>query len=88
MSPFAIVAFFVVLIGLGTLSFRYFERPAQRIIRSFRSPKLSLAQNASMAAPGLNPAAEPATQPRASASEGSLSDNRVVDEISHRSDAR
>lgn len=40
MSPFAMIAFFAVLIGLGTLSYRYFERPMQRIIRSLRVPKV------------------------------------------------
>ena len=41
MSPWAMLAFFAVLIGLGTLSFRYFERPLQRFIRGFRAPRLS-----------------------------------------------
>ena len=41
MSPFAVAAFLAVLIGLGTLSFRYFERPMQRFIRRLRVPKLS-----------------------------------------------
>ena len=35
------VAFLVVLIGLGWLSFRYFERPMQRRIRSAHSPGLA-----------------------------------------------
>ena len=41
MSPFAVAAFLATLIALGTLSYRYFERPVQRFIRALRLPKLS-----------------------------------------------
>jgi peptidoglycan/LPS O-acetylase OafA/YrhL len=47
MSPFAMMAFFAVLIGLGTLSFRYFERPIQNVIRSWRRPPVATAASPS-----------------------------------------
>jgi len=43
MSPFAMMAFFGVLIALGTLSFRCFERPMQKYMRSWRRPRVATA---------------------------------------------
>ncbi len=65
MSPFVMMAFFAVLIGLGTLSFRYFERPVQRYVRSARLPKFAAAKDRTTTGP------DPATRSRASASEES-----------------
>lgn len=43
MSPFVMIAFFAVLVGLGTLSYRYFERPMQRVIRNWKRPSMAAA---------------------------------------------
>jgi len=46
MSFWVMLAFFAVLIGLGMLSFRYFERPLQRFIRNWRQPRVATAASA------------------------------------------
>lgn len=41
MSPFVLLAFYAVLIGLGFLSYRYFERPMQTLIRGARRSRFA-----------------------------------------------
>lgn len=66
MSILVMIAFFGLLIGLGLLSFHYFERPMQRYMRNWAKPQVPFSppqsvQNLTMAEP------DPATQSRASA---------------------
>jgi peptidoglycan/LPS O-acetylase OafA/YrhL len=44
MQPWVMGAFFLVLIGLGTLSFRHFERPMQRWVRAAGTRKVAAAE--------------------------------------------
>ena len=43
-ARWSMLAFFAVLIGLGTLSYRYFERPVQSLVRGLARARLSPAE--------------------------------------------